>query len=163
MVRRPPPSWKCQNFPFMYYSHSSLFHWLRIKGNDLVRKRVYLPTPNPGSYYNLIYFTNVLSPLQMLWKENDSEPAHTFSFPPHSRSGLWWFRSSKLTFIKKWHFWNYDSCPQKKTITNKRLNVNVQKKEPIFKPSPSEFPSILIYSFDTAEILISLLIRVFNE
>ena len=78
--KTPYPSWKCQNFPLMYYSHSSLFHWLRIKGNDLVRKRVYLPTPNPGSYCNLIYFTNVLSPLQMLWKENDSMPRSYISF-----------------------------------------------------------------------------------
>lgn len=162
MVRRPPTLLgNARIFPSCITAILPLF--IDWKGNDLVRKKCICPplTHDPIT-------TWFISPMSFhrfkcYEKKMIQSPLIHFLFLHIPRSGLWWFRSSKLTFIKKWHFWNYDSCPQKKTITNKRLNVNVQKKEPIFKPRPSKFPSILIYSFDTAEILISLLIRVFNE
>ena len=78
--KTPPLSRKCQNFPFEYYSNSSLISLIEDKGKRFNSKRVYLSIPNPGSYYNMIYFTNVLSPLQMLWKENDSMPRSYISF-----------------------------------------------------------------------------------
>ena len=64
--KTPPLSRKCQNFPFEYYGNSSLISLIEDKGKRFNSKRVYLSIPNPGSYYNMIYFTNVLSPLQML-------------------------------------------------------------------------------------------------
>ena len=84
MVRRPPPSWKCQNFPFMYYSHSSLFHWLRIKGNDLVRKKCICPPLSQDPITTWFISPMSFHRFKCYEKKMIQCPAHTFPFRPHS-------------------------------------------------------------------------------
>ena len=120
MVRRPPTLLgNARIFPSCITAILPLF--IDWKGNDLVRKKCICPplTHDPIT-------TWFISPMSFhrfkcYEKKMIQSPLIHFLFLHIPRSGLWWFRSSKLTFIKKWHFWNYDSCPQKKQLQTNAL------------------------------------------